>query len=72
MSEITFTDSAIKVLRTTADRCQESTTLATCLVKLISMGGNVYAESDTMLICDTTSGMTVGMHFDGQRWSLHS
>jgi len=54
------------------DLVNESVTFIQCLTKLIAMGGNCYKESDTMIVCDTTRGMTVGMHFDGTSWSLNS
>ncbi len=50
----------------------EPITFINCLTKLLWMGGDIYKESDTMLISNTRSGMTIGMHFDGKEWSLNS
>lgn len=38
--------------------------LAACLVSLLRMGGSGYAESDSLIVVDTTVGLTVGMHRD--------
>ncbi len=51
---------------------KESMTFINCLVKLLAMGGHIHKESDTMLISYTESEMTIGMHFDGESWSLNS
>ena len=51
---------------------EEPITFINALTKLLWMGGEISKESDTMLIANTRSGMTVGMHFDGKVWSLHS
>lgn len=57
---------------TLTDDHHEAVTFIQSLTTLLKMGGHVYAESPTMLILTSTSGMTVGMHYDGKEWSTHS
>ena len=40
------------------------TSLTNCLVTLLRMGGNGYAESDTLVVVNTNVGMQVGMFRD--------
>tara|TARA_R110002167_G_scaffold42496_3_gene129034 strand:- start:1181 stop:1402 length:222 start_codon:yes stop_codon:yes gene_type:complete len=70
-STIEMSESALTVI-TEAYQEERTKNLDLCLIRYLNMGGHVYKESDTMLILNSTSGMTVGMHWDGKEWSLHS
>jgi hypothetical protein len=76
-SSLTLTPRAIEVLdawRTDAiatsvgvaefPNAEPIISMMNCLVALLRMGGTGYAESDTLIVVNTTSGLTVGMHRD--------
>ena len=45
-------------------RAEPIISLANCLATLQRMGGSGYAESSSMIVVSTTSGLTVGLHRD--------
>ena len=59
---ITITASALDVMRTHAGT--DDPTFAASLVAMLGMGGRIWKDSDTMLMSETASGMTIGMCFD--------
>jgi hypothetical protein len=65
-----ITQQSIMVLMVAADMDQDKN-LANCLVKCIGMGGFISKESETMLILNS-GNLTVGLHYDGKEWSMHS
>jgi hypothetical protein len=70
-SSLQITEQAMVVLSHAVDNEQDSN-LARSLVQCIGMGGTIGKESDTLLIVHTDIGMTIGLHYDGKKWSMHS
>lgn len=64
---LVISPAALEVLREwNDDRATDAESLARSLTGLIALGGEVFKESNNMLISHTRSGLTVGMYRDPQ------